>query len=130
MKTVFGSPRNPSTGAGNKAERNVVEIPYCGLYMNIHTTPAITSETTYGMKNTVRSAMFALDFDEIISARTRAIGSSIRSDRTIILTLCPNDFQKTSCVNISLKLSKPTNLVVDAVPSPVRGPYPFQLKRP
>ena len=66
--------------------------------------------------------MFALDFDEIISARTRAIGSSIRSDRTIILTLCPNDFQKTSCVNISLKLSKPTNLVVDAVPSPVRGP--------
>lgn len=128
VKTVSGLPKNAkSVPGGKKFARKDVEIPYCGLYIKDQTVPAITSETTYGIKKIVRKATLILVLLEILSAIMSAIGNSIITEKIIIFTLCPKDFQNMGSDIICLKFPSPTNSVLRPAFGPDKGPNPFHL---
>ena len=73
--------------------------PYSGCRSWNHTTPAMTSESTYGTKIMVRST----PCPRILRLRSRAIasptGSCTRIDRTTMIMLCRKASVNTSLVS-------------------------------
>ena len=73
--------------------------PYSGCSSCSHTTPAITSESTYGTKMMVRSIPWKRILRLSSSAMARPSGSCTRIDSTTMVMLCRNASVKTSLVS-------------------------------
>ena len=77
---------------------SVSTTPYCGWSSWSQTTPAITSDSTYGTKMMVRSRPWPRILRLSSSAIARPSGSCTRIDSTTMIMLCANASVKTSFV--------------------------------